>query len=153
MEFDSSLVKTGDRVKKGQRIAQVNNTGNSTGSHLHWEIRLNEKVINAYDLMDREFDNYGLPTPIPSPVNPPVAPFNVHEDLNSQIEADEGLKGYEWYDNHWSFKQIVEFTDETNEQNKAMRTELAELRENNARLIEPTVQNAINIIIKSVFRG
>ncbi len=40
------LVKTGDKVNSGMRIALSGNTGKSTAPHLHYEIRENGKPIN-----------------------------------------------------------------------------------------------------------
>ncbi|MEG6584418.1 M23 family metallopeptidase [Dendrosporobacter sp. 1207_IL3150] len=41
-----NLVDEGEWVQKGQIIAYMGSTGNSTGSHVHYEIRVNNNAVN-----------------------------------------------------------------------------------------------------------
>lgn len=45
-------VNQGDKVKQGQEIAEVGTTGNSTGPHLHFEIRISERTIDPEKILE-----------------------------------------------------------------------------------------------------
>ena len=44
-------VKQGDYIKQGQEIAEVGTTGNSTGPHLHFEIRYQERTVDPEKIL------------------------------------------------------------------------------------------------------
>lgn len=46
------LVHPGDQVHQGQLIGRMGSTGRSTGTHLHYEIRIDGRAVNARPFLD-----------------------------------------------------------------------------------------------------
>ena len=49
--LSKSLVAEGAKVKRGDMIALMGSTGRSTGSHLHYEVRIDGKAVNPIPFM------------------------------------------------------------------------------------------------------
>jgi murein DD-endopeptidase MepM/ murein hydrolase activator NlpD len=47
-------VRAGDSVTRGQVIADVGNTGVSSGSHLHYEVRFRNKTVNPIHYFNKD---------------------------------------------------------------------------------------------------
>ena len=49
---DTSLVAIGDRVRKGQAVSLVGDSGRSTGPHVHFEVLLNGRTVNPHQYVE-----------------------------------------------------------------------------------------------------
>ena len=72
LKSGSIVVKVGDYVEKGQYIAEMGNTGTSTGRHLHFQIDKggNSTSIDPTDYAYGRKELIGLPAPTPSTWEP-----------------------------------------------------------------------------------
>lgn len=142
------FVKAGDKVKEGQQIAEVGKTGNSESAHLHFAIKnkptgtegiaKNLTQLKSWDDPTAFIEKYiSQPAPLPK--------FDVNADLSAEIEADAGLKGYRWYDNHWSFMGLVKFTDALDRENESLRSQLADAQSH-----KPTPQEALKVLFSFI---
>jgi len=63
MKENSVVVKVGDQVRQGQKIGSVGMTGRGTGSHLHFDILVNNNYVNPLDYVSvdapRQVNKYG----------------------------------------------------------------------------------------------
>lgn len=54
--LQSIAVHEGDRVEQGALLGELGSTGLSTGSHLHWEIRIGGIAVNPLEWLERPMD-------------------------------------------------------------------------------------------------
>jgi murein DD-endopeptidase MepM/ murein hydrolase activator NlpD len=57
--LDGHNVRTGQRVRRGDVIAFVGNTGRSTAPHLHYEVWLNDQLRNPIEFILDEYRSFG----------------------------------------------------------------------------------------------
>ena len=68
-------VKKGEKVRRGQKLGKADNTGTSTGDHLHFSIYLNGKYIDPEPLID-------WPTTPPPPLVQTIRPDGTHGTIS-----------------------------------------------------------------------
>ena len=51
MHFNKLNVRVGEKIKRGQVIGNVGNTGYSTGQHLHYEVRYSNVPLNPIEFL------------------------------------------------------------------------------------------------------
>ncbi len=79
MHLSKLLVKPGQKVKQGQTIGLSGNTGRSTGPHLHYEFRVNDRAVD--------------PMRVDLPVNDPMSGKQRRAFLAKVREYDRKLNG------------------------------------------------------------
>ncbi len=50
--LDSINIKQGDYINQKDKVGSMGSTGMSTGTHLHFEIRVNDRTVNPEELLD-----------------------------------------------------------------------------------------------------
>ncbi len=85
-------VKVGDTVRQGQVIGGMGSTGRSTGTHLHFEIRLDGRALDPQPFID--LASFGVNNPVKSRPTV-VAPVNIASDepFAPLADGDEVMAG------------------------------------------------------------
>lgn len=155
LKFNSILVKAGEFVKKGQKIAEVGNTGNSTGNHLHWEVRKNGKTIEPSAVMDRTFKSYFEKKPTPStPLKDTVIDFDDAEVKRKTVGwyvSEWAIEKQRANDREWELGEVKQTLEDVRAKDtdviRQLNEKIRELVAERATLMEPTAKNALQVLI------
>ena len=67
MKSKSFEVSTGDRVEQSDPLGTIGETGNVTGKHCHWEVRVDGKFTDPLDHLTDDVEPERDPEPTPEP--------------------------------------------------------------------------------------
>ena len=102
LKYGSVLVRAGDYVSKGQRLATIGQTGNAYGVHLHFEIRgPDNKLVNPNDYLFRSNEAFSANEDITDENNEKHVvsdivdnPLNENnENFNDKSNKEENVQG------------------------------------------------------------
>lgn len=93
--MDYITVKNGDKVKKGQKIGYMGNTGNSYGAHLHFEVRnTSDNRINPEPYLNANLPTSGGETPVGYTGDLTYRAYVNNQWLESVVNCGDGPDGY-----------------------------------------------------------
>lgn len=55
--LSKSVVEPGQKVRRGEIVGYVGNTGRTTGHHLHYEVRIHGRAVNPLDYMIADYES------------------------------------------------------------------------------------------------
>jgi murein DD-endopeptidase MepM/ murein hydrolase activator NlpD len=73
--MDATVVKAGQRVRKGETIGELGSTGRATGPHLHWGVKVGGLYVDPESLLAVDFAGWTAPPRQAGPaVEEPASP-------------------------------------------------------------------------------
>lgn len=79
LEYGTIVVKEGDVVQRGQILGYMGETGTSYGKHLHFEVRLNDAIIDPTDYINKDL-------PLQEEKENDVVRYNTLEEIPEHYE-------------------------------------------------------------------